>query len=57
MTWSWSANGRVLQFGRSASGERREFGITKIEGLESSELEVTTTDNALVDGATVAGNG
>ena len=48
-------NGRVLQFGRSASGERREFGITKIEGLESSELEVTTTDNALVDGAKVAG--
>ena len=48
-------NGRVLQFGRAVSGERREFGITKIEGLESSELEVITTDNALVDGATVAG--
>ena len=48
-------NGKVLQFGRAASGERREFGITKIEGLESSELEVTTTDNALADGSTVAG--
>lgn len=48
-------NGMVLRFGRAASGERREFGITKIEGLESSELEVTTTDNALADGSTVAG--
>ncbi len=48
-------NGMVLQFGRAVSGERREFGITKIEGLESSELEVTTTDNALVDGSTVSG--
>lgn len=52
---SLECNGMVLQFGRAASGERREFGITKIEGLESSELEVATTDNALADGSTVAG--
>lgn len=48
-------NGRSLFFGRSASGERREFGITKITGLESSELEVEFADNALVDGATEDG--
>lgn len=48
-------NGQSLMFGKSASGEKREFGITKIEGLESSELEISTTDNALVDGSTVDG--
>lgn len=39
----------------SANREKREFGITKIEGLESSDLEISTTDNALVDGSTVDG--
>lgn len=48
-------NGMEMRFGKSSSGEKREFGITKIEGLESSELEVSTTDNALVDGSTVNG--
>lgn len=48
-------NGMALRFGKSESGEKREFGITKIEGLESSELEISTTDNALVDGSTVDG--
>jgi len=47
--------GQVMRFGMSGTGERREFGITKIEGLESSELEISRTDNALVDGATVDG--
>lgn len=48
-------NGSKLQFGMSANREKREFGITKIEGLESSDLEISTTDNALVDGSTVDG--
>lgn len=48
-------NGRTLTFGKSETGLNREFGITKIEGLESSELEISTTDNALVDGSTVDG--
>lgn len=49
------ANGMSLQFGMSGSGQKREFGITKIEGLESPELDIRTTDNALVDGSTVDG--
>lgn len=48
-------NGRTMQFGKSDQGEKRPFGITKIEGLEASELEISTTDNALVDGSTVDG--
>lgn len=48
-------NGMKMQFGMSANREKREFGITRIEGLESSELEINTTDNALVDGSTVDG--
>lgn len=48
-------NGIAMQFGMSEFGEKREFGITLIEGLESSDLEVSTTDNALVDGSTVDG--
>lgn len=48
-------NGKTMQFGKSERGEKRPFGITKIEGLEASELEISTTDNALVDGSTVDG--
>ena len=48
-------NGMALTFGKSGSGEKREFGITKITGLEASELEISTTDNALVDGSSVDG--
>lgn len=48
-------NGMTMRFGKSGSGEKREFGLTKIEGLESSDLEISTTDNALVDGSTVDG--
>lgn len=48
-------NGMSMSFGKSESGLKREFGITKIEGLEASELETSTTDNALVDGSTMDG--
>lgn len=48
-------NGMSLTFGVSKTGEKREFGITKITGLESSELEISTSDNALVDGLIVNG--
>ena len=48
-------NGRSLRLGMSGAGEKREFGVTKVEGLEASELEISSTDNALVDGATVDG--
>ena len=33
-------NGLTLYFGKSETGEKREFGITKISGLESSEIEL-----------------
>lgn len=48
-------NGQILRFGKSESGERREFGITAITGLESSDLELNFADNALVDGSTTDG--
>ena len=35
-------NGMSLHFGMSGSREKREFGITKITGLEASELELRT---------------
>ncbi len=50
-----SCNGRTLRIGAGADGRRHELGITKVEGLESSELEITAVDNALVDGAHVEG--
>ena len=43
-------NGNKLQFGMNESRQKLEFGITAISGLEASELEISTTDNALVDG-------
>ena len=45
-----SCNGRVL-----AMGPGEDLDITKISGLESSELEISTSDNALVDGVSVDG--
>lgn len=48
-------NGKTLLLGKSPDGEKREFGITNITGLESSELEVQFTENALVDGSTPDG--
>lgn len=48
-------NGRTLRFGKNDSGQKMEFGITKYSGLESSELEISSTDNALVDGSTLDG--
>lgn len=50
-----SCNGKSIYMGADASGKRHRLGITKIEGLETSELEVSTTDNALVDGTHVDG--
>lgn len=48
-------NGQSLSFGMSARREKREFGITKITGLEASELDLITTDYALQDGSSVNG--
>lgn len=45
-----SCNGRILTMG---PGE--DLDITKISGLESSELEISTSDNGLVDGVSVDG--
>ncbi len=45
-----TCNGRTLVMG---PGE--DLDITKISGLESSELEISTSDNALVDGVSVDG--
>lgn len=43
-------NGRKLFMGQG-----QEMGITAVSGLESSEIEVSTSDNALIDGANVDG--
>lgn len=45
-----TCNGRTLTMG---PGE--DIDITKVSGLESSELEISTSDNALVDGVSVDG--
>lgn len=45
-----TCNGRTLIMG---PGE--DIDITKVSGLESSELEISTSDNALVDGVSVDG--
>lgn len=48
-------NGRRMRLGMSASGERREWGITKVEGLESPKAELSRSENAMEDGCTVTG--
>ena len=45
-----SCNGRTL-----AMGPGEDLDITEISGLESPELEISTSDNALVDGESVDG--
>lgn len=45
-----TCNGRML-----AMGPGLDIDITKVSGLESSELEISTSDNALVDGVSVEG--
>lgn len=45
-----TCNGRTL-----AMGPGLDIDITKVSGLESSELEISTSDNALVDGVSVDG--
>lgn len=50
-----SCNGYTLRLGKDKDGNHHALGVTKIEGLESSELEVSTTDNALADGTHVDG--
>lgn len=45
-----TCNGRIL-----AMGPMEDLDITKVSGLESSELEISTSDNALVDGVSVDG--
>lgn len=45
-----TCNGRTL-----AMGPHEDLDITKVSGLESSELEISTSDNALVDGVSVDG--
>ena len=45
-----ACNGRTL-----AMGPGLDIDITEVSGLESSELEISTSDNALVDGVSVDG--
>lgn len=45
-----TCNGRVL-----AMGVGEDIDITKVTGLEASEFEISTSDNALVDGVSVDG--
>lgn len=45
-----ACNGRTLEMGRGA-----DLDITAVSGLESSELGISTSDNALVDGVSVDG--
>ncbi len=55
LDFTLECNGRTLTFGKSQEGKKREFAITKITGLEASDLDLKFTDNALVDGSTLDG--
>lgn len=50
ITIELTCNGKTLRM-----GPNEEIDITAVTGLESSELEISTSDNALVDGASVDG--
>lgn len=50
LTIELTCNGKTLRMG---PGE--DIDITAVAGLESSELDISTSDNALVDGASVDG--
>ena len=50
ITIELTCNGKTLLMG---PGE--DIDINAVTGLESSELEISTSDNALVDGASVDG--
>lgn len=50
ITIELDCNGRKLIMGPGA-----DLDITKVSGLESSEIEISTSDNALIDGASVDG--
>lgn len=50
ITIELTCNGKTLRM-----GPNEDIDITKVTGLESSELEISTSDNALVDGASVDG--
>lgn len=50
LTIELTCNGKTLRMG---PGE--DIDITAVSGLESSEVEISTSDNALVDGASVDG--
>lgn len=50
ITIELTCNGKTLRM-----GPNEDIDITKVTGLESSELELSTSDNALVDGASVGG--
>ncbi len=48
-------NGRSIRLGMNELGEKQQFGITQVSGLEASEYDISTSENALVDGSTVNG--
>ena len=50
ITIELDCNGRKLIMGPGA-----DLDITRVSGLESSEIEISTSDNALIDGASVDG--
>lgn len=50
ITIELTCNGKTLRM-----GPNEEIDITAVTGLESSELEISTSDNALVDGASIDG--
>lgn len=50
ITIELTCNGKTLRM-----GPNEDIDITKATGLESSELELSTSDNALMDGASVDG--
>ena len=50
LTIELTCNGKTLKMGPG-----QDIDITAVSGLESSEVEISTSDNALVDGASVYG--
>ena len=50
LTIELTCNGKTLKMGPG-----QDIDITAVSGLEASEVEISTSDNALVDGASVDG--
>lgn len=51
LIFTLESNGKTLEIGKGKS-----YQLLEVEGLESSDFEVTTSDNATYDGSTIVGS-